>query len=59
GYILVWRIDVPLETKVVAEVTEEERREIEKAFAPVLVEAKLLSGREEFLQYIEQYRNAL
>lgn len=46
GYLIVWRLDVPTETKMILNVTEQEMHEITQVFAPVLREIKVLSELE-------------
>lgn len=55
GYIRIWRIDVPIETKFFAHLTIEELEEVKKVFAPVLREVEILSDRE-FTKQIVEFR---
>lgn len=57
GYINVWRLDVPIETKMVASVTEAEWQAITDAFAPVLKEQNKFKTEEEFSACIEKFKN--
>lgn len=55
GYIVVWRLDVPTETKMFMNLTKKELSEIKDQFGPVLVKCKTLS-KNEFLKKCEQFR---
>ena len=44
GYIRVWRYDVPEETKMFMNLTQEELDAVIAAFKPVLVESRVLDG---------------
>lgn len=57
GYIKIWRIDVPAETKFALNVTREEWDEIMKAFAPVIKEKALLKNEAELEDYLLKYKN--
>jgi hypothetical protein len=46
GYIKVWRLDVPVETKFFTEVSRKELAEILLAFEPVLLDSKVLTDTE-------------
>lgn len=54
GYIKVWRLDVPIETKILARVSEEELTKIKEAFQPVLVEA-VIQSEEACIQHMQQF----
>ncbi len=56
GLIRVSRLDVPSETKFFIRVTEEEIKAIESAFAPVLLETKILN-EEECVREIGNFKN--
>ena len=56
GYIVVWRLDVPTETKFFINVSADELNSIKKEFAPVLKEAKVLNN-EDFDLMISQFKN--
>ena len=55
GYIMVWRYDVPLETKMVMDVTEQEWDEITNIFSPVIRE-KLLLSRDDFDKVLDSHK---
>lgn len=57
GYIHVWRLDVPIETKFFIQVSDSELETIKNAFAPVLRETKILSDAK-FIQQIEKFKIA-
>lgn len=57
GYIKVWRLDVPEETKVVARVTETEMHAIKQVFAPVLLTSDILS-EDAFLKLVAEFKQA-
>lgn len=56
GYIVVWRLDVPTETKFFINVSVDELNSIKKEFAPVLKETKVLNN-EDFDLMISQFKN--
>ncbi len=56
GYIKVWRYDVPIETKIIKDVTGEEYSQIIEAFTPVLKEQSQFKTQEEFDSYIQTHR---
>jgi hypothetical protein len=56
GYIRIWRYDVPIETKFVRNVTEDEWNQILKVFSPVLKDQGLFAGEEEFRSTLEGYK---
>ncbi|HLD81647.1 MAG TPA: hypothetical protein VJA22_00380 [Patescibacteria group bacterium] len=56
GYIRVWRLDVPTETKFFANITDSELEEIKKCFGPVLREVKLLNDMD-FTKALEKFNN--
>lgn len=55
GYIIVWRLDVPTETKFFANVTRVELESILEVFKPVLVGSKILED-EEFCAKVEEFK---
>ncbi|MDQ5957899.1 MAG: hypothetical protein QG665_231 [Patescibacteria group bacterium] len=55
GYIKVWRLDVPEETKFFANLTETELNQVIEAFSPVLIEHKILD-EENFEQKISEFK---
>jgi hypothetical protein len=57
GFIKVWRLDVPIETKMVVNVTDSEWQAILDAFCPVLKEKNKFKTGEELLPFIEQFKN--
>ncbi|MEN9613816.1 MAG: Inorganic Pyrophosphatase [Candidatus Parcubacteria bacterium] len=57
GFIQVWRLDVPIETKMVANVTDGEWQAILDAFAPVLREQKQFETEADFVTFIEKFKN--
>lgn len=56
GMIKVWRLDVPIETKFISNVTEKEYEEIIKEFNPVLRDKKLFVNEIEFINALEEYK---
>jgi len=56
GYIKIWRCDVPIETKFITNVTEEEWNEIVKIFSPVIKEQKLFEKDSEFQKFLFLYK---
>lgn len=56
GYIVVWRLDVPKETKFFINLSTDELNAIKKEFAPVLVEAKVLNDVDFDLK-VSQFKN--
>lgn len=55
GYMKVWRCDVPIETKVLLEVSQEELDAILKEFAPVIKEQGTFTTLEEFKIFLNNY----
>lgn len=55
GYIRVWRLDVPEETKFFINLTDTELHEVLHAFAPVLLKHEILD-EETFALEIERFR---
>ncbi|MBM3230654.1 hypothetical protein FJZ22_03315 [Candidatus Pacearchaeota archaeon] len=55
GYIKVWRCDVPIETKIVYNVTKIEYEKIIATFKPVIKEKETLDTKR-FKIFIEQYK---
>jgi len=55
GYIIVWRIDVPTETKMFVNLTIEELELIKKEFAPVLNSVEILN-EDSFNTTIEKFK---
>jgi hypothetical protein len=56
GYIVVWRLDVPTETKFFINVSTDELNLIKKEFGPVLREVKVLNT-DEFEMKIAEFKN--
>jgi hypothetical protein len=56
GYLAIWRVDVPSETKFFARVTRADLERILKAFEPVVLESKTMS-EDEFMAEIERFRD--
>ena len=56
GYIVVWRLDVPTETKFFINVSTDELNLIKKEFGPVLREVKVLNI-DEFEMKIAEFKN--
>jgi len=56
GYIVVWRLDVPKETKFFINVSTDELNLIKKEFSPVLREVKVLNT-DEFEMKIAEFKN--
>jgi hypothetical protein len=54
GYIVVWRLDVPVETKVFMNLTKDEFAAVKKAFDPVLVEDEVLDDQS-FVNLLKRY----
>lgn len=46
GYVRIWRVDVPLETKFFINISSLELEEIKQVFAPVLREVKILDEKD-------------
>lgn len=57
GYIRIFRMDVPVETKMVMRVTPLEWRAILVAFAPVLVGCQIFKGRREFHAVLKRLKS--
>lgn len=55
GYIKVWRYDVPIETKVLTNITKEEFEEVIKAFSPVIKEKLLFEKENDFKEFLKRY----
>ena len=56
GYIKIWRCDVPIETKFIMNVTNEEWNKIVSVFDPVIKEKKLFKNKEEYRAAIKKYK---
>ncbi len=56
GFIKVWRLDVPEETKFFTNVTQEELDKIIEAFKPVLISSKVISDQNEFTKEMEKFK---
>lgn len=56
GYIKIWRYDVPIETKFVTNVTQDEWDEIVKTFSLVIKDQKIFDNNEEYQASIEAYK---
>ena len=56
GYFKMWRCDVPIETKIVARVTENEWQEILNVFRPVITESGLFTREAEFETFLGEFR---
>ena len=59
GYIKVWRCDVPIETKIVINVTQDEWDEIVKIFSPVIKEKMLFDGDKGLENFLLNYKNEI
>ena len=57
GYIKVWRCDVPIETKIAMNVTQEEWDEIIKTFEPVIKGKALFDTVGDFESFLLKYKN--
>lgn len=55
GYMKVWRLDVPEETKFFVKLTNEELKDILKVFQPVLLKHEILND-ENFVLEIEKFK---
>lgn len=55
GYIIVWRIDVPTETKMFVNLTIEELELVKKEFAPVLNSVEILN-KEALTATVEKFK---
>lgn len=55
GYIKVWRLDVPEETKFFIKLTDEELTNVLNVFKPVLLKHEILSD-ENFISTIENFK---
>jgi inorganic pyrophosphatase len=56
GYIKVWRYDVPIETKIVVNVTSDEWRQILKTFGPVLTAQSLFKDVSAMQSFVSGYK---
>ena len=56
GYITIWRCDVPLETKMILNVTKKEFTSIISAFRPVIKEQRIFKNKKEFENFIAKYK---
>jgi len=54
GYIRVWRLDVPIETKFFIQVSDAELKAIKNAFAPILRETEIIRDAD-FTKMIEKF----
>ena len=57
GYIRVWRLDVPTETKFFMQISDSELEDIKNVFAPVLREVKMLTDAD-FTKEMEKFKAA-
>ena len=57
GYIKIWRCDVPIETKFIIDVSQDEWDEIVKTFNPVIKEKVIFSNNEEFEKFLNNYNS--
>lgn len=55
GYIRVWRLDVPEETKFFMKLTDEELNDVLKVFEPVFLKYEILDN-ESFVSGIERFK---
>lgn len=55
GYMKVWRLDIPVETKFITNVTAQEFEAIKAVFAPVMLEAEVLDD-DVFAIEIERFK---
>lgn len=55
GFIKIWRLDVPEETKFFTNVTENELAQILEVFGPVLVAHKILINHHDFIEEIKKF----
>lgn len=56
GYIKVWRLDVPEETKFFKNLTPEELAKVLEVFKPVLLSHEIISDEEKFLVELTKFR---
>jgi hypothetical protein len=56
GYMKIWRYDVPLETKFMLDISQEEWNEIINIYSPVIKEKKLFKNEEEFRSTLNTYK---
>lgn len=56
GYIKIWRYDVPIESKFMVGVSQEEWNEIVTIYNPVIKEKKLFGTEEEFTKTLNLYK---
>lgn len=56
GYIKVWRLDVPEETKFFKNLTQEELEKVLEVFKPVLLSHETISDEEKFLVELAKFR---
>lgn len=57
GYIKVWRLDVPEETKIFKDLSQVELDAVLKEFQSVLISYQALDDKKEFTALIEQFRD--
>jgi len=55
GYIKVWRLDVPEETKFFIKLTDEELNDVLQVFKPVLLKYEILDDKN-FVSEIEKFK---
>lgn len=56
GYIKVWRLDIPQETKFFKNLTPEELAKVLEVFKPVLLSHEIISEEDEFLVELAKFR---
>ena len=56
GFMKVWRYDVPIETKFILSVTEQELEKIMNTFAPVIQERGVFKDEKEFTDMLSLYK---
>ena len=56
GYMKIWRVDVPIETKFILGVTKKEWDDIVTVFSPVIKDKELFMNEEQLEKTISLYR---
>lgn len=56
GYIKVWRLDIPQETKFFKDLTQEELAKVLEVFKPVLLSHEIISEEDKFLVELAKFR---
>ncbi len=56
GFIKIWRLDVPEETKFFKDLSEGELAKVLETFGPVLVSHQVISDPDNFIEQIERFK---